>query len=187
MISSKKMKYDNWVDRGGDPRTNWSLCWNSLFFLNVHLPRSKVIEVSVGRDYSLIVGLLIFSGTKFSQSCFPYSWKYILSQLWILLITCREQCVTSCESAKYRFLRKWLWTGFEQSHQCRSLAPPQESCTAGDFFWERSENVIARRRRCLRGFSTFFLLDVWPSKTESLCDICVMVAIFETVWMGVFK
>jgi len=80
MISSKKMKYDNRVDRGGGPRTNWSLCWNSLFFLNVHLPRSKVIEVSVGRDYSLIVGLLIFSGTKFSQSCFPYSWKCTLSR-----------------------------------------------------------------------------------------------------------
>ena len=31
----------------------------------------KVKKVFVGRDYSLIVRLLIFSGTKYSQPCFP--------------------------------------------------------------------------------------------------------------------
>ena len=50
-----------------------------MCFLNVHL--SKLIEVSVGRDYSLIVGLLIFSGPKYIQSCFPYSRKCTLSLL----------------------------------------------------------------------------------------------------------
>jgi len=49
---------------------------------NVHL--SKVTKVFVGRDYSQMVRLLIFSGTKYSQPCFPYSRKCILSRLWIL-------------------------------------------------------------------------------------------------------
>jgi len=42
------------------------------------------------------------------------------------------------------------------------------------FFLERSDNVVARRTRCLRNFSAFFLLDVWPSKTGCLRDICVI-------------
>jgi len=34
----------------------------------------------------------------------------------------REQYVTNCERVQYRFLRKWLWTYFEQSLQCWSFA-----------------------------------------------------------------
>jgi len=45
-------------------------------------------------------------------------------------------------------LKKWLWTVFEQSLECGSLAEPPEACTAGNSIFERSENVIARRRRC---------------------------------------
>ena len=44
-------------------------------------------------------------------------------------------------------------------------------CVAGVFFLECSVNVIARRTRCLRDFSAFFLLDIRPSKTGSLCNI----------------
>ena len=46
----------------------------------------------------------------------------------------------------------------------------------------RSDNVIVRHRRCLRKFSAFVLLDIWPSKTGCLCDIQLMVDILETVW-----
>jgi len=46
----------------------------------------------------------------------------------------REQYLKSYERVQNRFLRKWLWTGFEQSLECRSLAEPLEACAAGDFF-----------------------------------------------------
>jgi len=42
-----------------------------------------------------------------------------------------------------------------------SCGEPLKACAAGDFFLERSDNVIARR--CLRDFSALFLLDMRPS------------------------
>jgi len=50
------------------------------------------------------------------------------------LVMWREQFVKSYERVQNRFLRKWLWTGFEQSLECGSLAVPPQACAAGDFF-----------------------------------------------------
>ena len=50
-------------------------------------------------------------------------------------------------------------TGFEHSLQCGSLAELPEVYAAGILFLKRSDNIIARRRRCLRDyFSPIFLL-----------------------------
>ena len=54
-------------------------------------------------------------------------------------------------------------------------------------FLEHSDIAIARRSRCwhFRDFSAFFFLDIWPSKTGCLFDMCLMVEVLETVWEGV--
>jgi len=73
----------------------------------------------------------------------PFSWTglhtvegTVCEKLW----TCSEQV-----------LRKWFWTGFEQSLNAAASQSRQRRLFFGD-------NVIARRTRCLRDFSAFFYL-----------------------------
>ena len=57
--------------------------------------------------------------------------------LWPIEPRLHVRSSTSCERARYRVLRQWLWTGFEHSLQCGSLAEPPEACA------ERNDNVIS--------------------------------------------
>jgi len=85
-IHIAKLKVQQWV-------TSYRPCKISCS-KNVHL--SKVTEVFVGRDYALMVRLLIFSGTRYSQPCFPYSRKCTLSRWWILparMMRCLCWCI----------------------------------------------------------------------------------------------
>jgi len=70
----------------------------------------------------------------------------------------------SCESVQYRFLRKWLRKGFEQSLECGSLAEPPEVLNAGDFFLRVRTKSYRVRERLRMTFQRSFYLISDPQK-----------------------
>jgi len=59
--------------------------------------------------------------------------KYVLE-----IILYRKQYVTSCGRVQCRFLRKWLWTGFECGKPCRATGGTPQAM----FCLERSDNRV---------------------------------------------